>query len=634
MKSKLRLGPSRARSEAADKAEVVVNPAVANMLSPTSFTEESSCFQVGSSWRKVEYVSDYMQEVAPNYARPLFSEQGSITTFVMEPADKSKLKKAIDNADARHGVALVQGSSASNMDEEMRGREAGYRMLQLMGDDGEKFFDTMVMQTVVGGERYEDLEAASKSVTSKTGNGQALTLSTCDTKQREAFDIASPYWSAYKKAFARYGRNLPSSTIAAALPFQNNDIDDGTGIDLGWTEPDHNVVRLETTRTTFERPNCNIWVSGASGQGKTYACTKILNHEYAMGAAVIVIDPERQFSSLCRYHNGYWINAGGGVKKTKKGVKGYCVSPLQPRVGITREDGANEEFSTDDNSVLRATLFFFHGWAELAWSTTSDDTDLLDKGLIRAYAEYGIDFSTTAMDLVEDRYPTMTDLKEAYEKLAEEAGDERDKAVFRRFARKAEQCSEDGTYGNLWGYRTNVDINNDFVVFDTYELTGAEDHIRTAQMFSILSWIWSRACVSRVTKQFLRIFADEGHLLFNGGSKESVSTLAASYVGMISKRCRKYSCGLGVATQALSDVLDPAVRRYGEGLITNSCYRIFFSTSATDLELLSSVAKLTPEVERKIGTKFRVGDCLVCAGNTKVQAHIEPVRFIDEMLSL
>ena len=630
-----------ARSAAQDRGGAVEpNPNVADLLAPSVFDDgrNPKAVLVGQNLRSVLYVRDYASMLPINWGEVLFGKRGSVTTFLCRPSDPKKLARAIDHSDARQGVTLASGSSASSMEEAERAREHGRSMLRIMGDTHERFFDTVVFQTVSTDGDEADLRSSVNNLISLAA-GKHLTLEYCVEEQERAYFAAGPYWAQQEWVWSRYGRDVCASTIGASLPCQDNSLDDGVGTTLGWCEPDRSVCRLNTTETSDERPNCNIWISGASSQGKTYAASKILLSEWAQGARVVIIDPDRQFDSFCKKAKGQWVNAGGGIKRRKGGVSsGACFSPLQPRLGNFDFDegveSAEEAYRSDTQEVLRATLTFLHGWAELAWSTHPDDTALLDHGLVAAYARYGIGFDTTAADLREGRYPVMEDLKECFEDLARDAEFEADAEAYRRFARKAEQCCEGGVYGNLWAGRTNVDVTSDLVVFDVYELMEGEEHIRTAQLFSILSWVWSQACISRATGTFLRVFLDEGHLFYGGGTSK-VSATAASCTNMIQKRIRKYNGGLAFATQQIGDVLDPAVRRYGESLIVSSVYKVLFHTEATDLGLLrEAVASLTDTVAARMAGKYRRGDCLVCAGNARAEVHVEQVGFEEEFFML
>lgn len=508
----------------------------------------------------------------------------------------------------------------------MRTREHGRAMLRMMGDTNESFYKTIIFEQLVD-DTERELAAQDKTFASLAG-GAMLTVENCIAHEQEAYFAASPFWANPDEQFTRWGRDVCGTTIAAALPFQDNSIDDGVGVTLGTCAPDDTLCRLNTMVTSAERPNCNMFITGSSGSGKTKALQHILYHEIALGARVIIVDCERDFKVGCLNGGGQWVDMGKGAYPKGGRVAGAWLSPLEPRLASL--DPAEEDVAAiDEQEVLRSTLTFLKGWAEIAWALSEDDQYFLEHGLIRAYGKYGITFDTVAADLVKDAYPTFDDVEEAFLALEEDArraGHRADAERYHMLAIKAESATARGTCGNLWGRRSNVDITNDFVVFDTHALDGASENVRMAQLFSIMTWIWSAACVSRVSRQFLRVVFDEGHMFFNAGDGAK-STLAARYINMMQKRIRKYNGGLLFATQNVQDVLDPAIIRYGEALITSSAYKLFFKTDTTDLDRVQQSMRLT-EFVRSLFANFSRGDCLLYAGDAASQVHVQLKDYI------
>lgn len=624
-----RLAGRLRKDEEAPAGAVESNPNVVDLLAPGYLCESDDkvTVETGAEKRRMFYIRDYDSMIDIKWGEALHSQPESMTSYVMRPSNPERLRKAIDHSNARQGVTLVQGSSASKMEEAERIREHGQTMLRIMGDANERFFETMILESVAASDAVE-LRKRAISLKSLAG-GRHLTMDECTRKQVSAWLAASPWCGEERDLWKRYGRDVCASTIAAAMPFSDSSLDDGAGVTLGVCKPEDSVCRIDTMRTSEERTNHNIIVLGESGAGKTFACSKILLSEWAQGARVMIVDPERQFRNACRSAHGQWINAGGGMRTGRNGrAYGSCFSPLQPRLGTFDDDGWDSDDFNDSAEVLRSTMSYFHCWAQIAWGVGKDDNSLMDDGLKAAYARYGIDFSTSADELEPDRYPLMDDLRECFSELADNESDPDRSRRYRHLADKAGQCGSDGIYGNLWSRRTNVDIKDDFVVFDTFELTDdKEAHIRTAQLFSIMSWIWTQACTSRSTGRFLRVMFDEGHMMFGGGSGGGANIGAAAYLNKMQKRIRKYNGGIMFATQQIGDVLSDEVRRYGESLITSSCYKLLLRTNGSDLDALADTAKLSPTVAAMIGADFKRGDCLLCAGTARSRIRIEALPF-------
>ena len=622
------INPFAKRAKAAsDGLSIEVNDRILDLVAPSRFDDSGRRYlEVGETVRDVHTVRDFPPFVDVDWFRVGLGRPRSITTFAMMPSDRAKLSRAIDNSDARQGMRLTDGGTASKEEEALRTREHGRAMLRMMGDTNESFYKTIIFEQLID-DTERGLAAQDKTFASLAG-GAMLTTENCVAHEQEAYLAASPFSANTDEQFTRWGRDMCGTTIAAALPFQDNSIDDGAGIVLGVCKPDDTLCRLNTMVTSSERPNSNAFVCGSSGTGKTTALKTLLYGEIALGAKVIIVDYERDFKTGCINGGGQWVDMGKGAYAKNGRIAGAWLSPLEPRLSSLDPTDESSE-AIDEQEVLRSTLTFLKGWAEIAWALTDDDQYFLEHGLVRAYAKYGITFDTVAADLKKDAYPTFDDVEEAFLALegeAKKSGHRTDAERYHMLAIKAESATTRGSCGNLWGRRSNVDITNDFVVFDTHSLDKANENVRMAQLFSIMTWIWSAACVSRVSKQFLRIVFDEGHMFFNAGDG-SKSTLAMRYINMMQKRIRKYNGGLLFATQNVQDVLDPAVIRYGEALITSSAYKLFFKTDTTDLDRIQQSMRLT-EFVRSLFANFSRGDCLLYAGDAASQVHVQLKDYI------
>ena len=642
MKINLKMPALRKAETTSDDAGIKVNPYLLDYLAPNRFSDAGRDYlEVADTVRDIHAMKDYPPSVGVDWFKVGLIRPRAITTFSMVPSDREKLRRAIDHSDARQGVRLMEGGTASKEEAAVRAREHGRSMLRIMGDSNESFWQTMIFEQLVEKDPTA-LKVHDKTFTSLAG-GASLTSENCIAHEQEAYFAASPWWVETPGVFKRWSRDMCGSTIAAALPFQDNSIDDGAGIALGICKPDETICRLNMMTTANGRKNCNAFISGSSGSGKTTALKHIIYHEVALGAKVIVVDYEREFKTGCRNAGGQWVDMGKG-HYTKNGKDaGAWLSPLEPRFAVldpTGEFGDEEdvEREAEQREVLRPTMKFLHGWTELAWGLKGDDMSYLDHGLERAYGKYGITYDTKAADLKAGEYPIFEDLVEVFDALAQEALDSRfahDAEIYHRLAIKAGDCTADKGYcGNLWARRSNVDIKSDFVVFDTLELTDADARVRAAQLFSIMTWIWSQACVSRVTGQFLRVVFDEGHMIFSDGKKKKdnssfTSLEAASFLNMMQKRIRKYNGGIIFATQQLSDVLGEDIISYGEALISSSAYKFFFGTDGTDLELLVRTMNMSTFVKGII-ENFPKGDCLLDAEDASSVVHIVRKDYIED----
>ena len=88
----------------------------------------------------------------------------------------------------------------------------------------------------------------------------------------------------------------------------------------------------------------------------------------------------------------------------------------------------------------------------------------------------------------------------------------------------------------------------------------------------------------------------------------------------VSKRIRKYEGGLCLITHDIEDFLNPAIKMYGQSLLSTACYKILFGTDGKNLEEETELFKLT-EAENELLYAQRRGHALFIAGTKKIHAN-------------
>lgn len=77
-----------------------------------------------------------------------------------------------------------------------------------------------------------------------------------------------------------------------------------------------------------------------------------------------------------------------------------------------------------------------------------------------------------------------------------------------------------------------------------------------------------------------------------------------------------------VISQNVVDFLDPAVRRHGQALLDNPCYKLIMGQGEKDLESLVQLMHLS-EAEQEMLAQGKRGEALLVAGSRRVHAKIE-----------
>jgi type IV secretory pathway VirB4 component len=162
-----------------------------------------------------------------------------------------------------------------------------------------------------------------------------------------------------------------------------------------------------------------------------------------------------------------------------------------------------------------------------------------------------------------------------------------------------------GTFAGIFSQQSNVDINNQMVVFNIRDL---EDELRPVAMYIVLSHIWN---IVRAEQKKRLLIVDEAWQLMKYED-------SANFLFSLAKRARKYYLGLTTITQDVEDFMSS---KMGRAIVNNSSLQLLLKQSASAVDVLSDVFKLTEEEKRRLAN-FPVGQGLFFAGSNHVHIQI------------
>lgn len=173
-----------------------------------------------------------------------------------------------------------------------------------------------------------------------------------------------------------------------------------------------------------------------------------------------------------------------------------------------------------------------------------------------------------------------------------------------------------GTFAGLFNQRTNVELNNQLVVFSVRDL---EDSLRPIAIHIILNFIWNE--VRSQLKRRILVVDEAWWMMQNDDS--------ARFLFGIAKRARKYYLGVTTITQDVTDFLQSP---YGEPIVTNSSMQLLLKQSPASMELLSKVFYLT-QGEKYLLLESEVGEGLFFAGIKHVAIKIVASYIEDQIIT-
>lgn len=541
-----------------------------DFIAPSSLEIESGHFRLGTQYARTYYVYGYPRQIFTGWLSSIINvdEEVDVSMFIYPVASQvvlENLRKKVSQLeaglqiDAEKGKVRDPGKQAAIVDaEELRDS------LQV-GE--ERFFRFGLYITLYAGS-LEELEFIQQKI--ETILGQQLVYSKPATVQMEqGLNSTIPQFTDQLQV----RRNMNTGALATSFPFTSADLTQENGILYGVNMHNNGLVIFDR----FSLENANMVVFAKSGAGKSFTVKLEALRSMMMGTEIIIIDPENEYQRLCE--------AVGGTYVRMSLSSSTRVNPFDlPRV-IDQEDADN---------ALRANIITLHGLMRLMMGgalSPTEESDL-DQALIDTYAKAGI----TGDPLTHQTPPpTINDL---YETLLHMQG------TGPGMAQRLRKYTS-GTFAGIFSQQSNVDIDNNMVVFNIRDL---EDELRPVAMYIVLNHIWNKTKSDRKKRNLI---IDEAWQLLKYQD-------SANFMFSLAKRARKYYLGLTTISQ---DVEDMMTSQMGRAIVSNSSMQILLKQSVSAVDTLGAVFKLTSEEKKRL-SQFPVGQGLLFAGSNHVQLNI------------
>ena len=168
-----------------------------------------------------------------------------------------------------------------------------------------------------------------------------------------------------------------------------------------------------------------------------------------------------------------------------------------------------------------------------------------------------------------------------------------------------------------------MDPKTDFVDLVVSGLLEADDNVRNAQFYNITTWAWQQMSEDRTQKVIFVV--DEGYLFVDPENPDLMK-----FFRNISKRDRKYEGGLMFITHSCVDIMDESVKRYGQALMDNACYKFLMGCDGKNLKDTTELFNLSEKEVAILAAKNR-GQGIFMAGSTRINLTVE---VSDEFLKM
>lgn len=586
-----------------------VNNNIIDVITPMGIEFHNTDFYFGDNLGRVLLVTKYPPRVKIGWLSRIANMEGVTCSIHLDPVkDTLKLIDNISRSMGELGGKINNGGSALMLQRAEQQYKDAETLLRKIDQEQENVLYITIAIMVIAKDK-EELNKKSGKIESALAGAKMKGRSAL-FKQEEALLAVSPYGICPNDIKDLANRNMPVSTIAGAFPFNSSGLNDGSGYIFG-KDNQGGLILLNPWIRGGDRTNSNWTVLGPPGVGKSATVKHIFSNEYSQGTKIIIIDPEREYKELCENLKGQWINCGGG--------RGGRINPLQVKdVPKDDEEAENNLFKDEGNGMGALALHFqtLRTFFRLYLRDLNDDLQAtLEEVLEELYRSKGIDWDTDTSKIPNEQYPILKELHA----LAETWSKNEDFSAAKRLRCESLalklRSSAIGADSALWNGTTTIEANADFIVLDTFDLQEADDTIKRTQYFNILTWAWQQLSKDREERVLLGV--DEAYLVVDPEVPQ-----ALQFLRNISKRIRKYEGGLAVITHSVIDFLDPAVKRHGQALLDNPCFKFFMGADGKNLEELTELNNLT-EAEQEMLAKKKRGHGLLIVGSKRLHAIVQ-----------
>jgi type IV secretory pathway VirB4 component len=564
--------------------------ALRDFIAPSSIELSSAHFQLGTRLARTYYVYGYPRQLYTGWVSSMVNldEVLDISMFIYPVESQvvlENLRKKVTQLeagiqiDAEKGRIRDPGKQAAIIDaEEMRDK------LQV-GE--ERFFRFGLYFTIYAGST-EELEFVTHKVESMLGQ-QLVYSKPASSQQEQGLNSVVPQFTDQ----LQIRRNMSTGAISTSFPFTSADLSQDNGILYGINMHNSGLVIFDR----FSLENGNSVVFAKSGAGKSFTVKLEALRSMMMGTEIFIIDPENEYERMADAVAGAYVRLS--LSSATR------INPFDlPRVVDTEEA----------DNALRSNLITLHGLLRLMMGGAQaqmlggagmmapalspiEESDL-DAALIETYAKAGI---TNDPLTHQGLPPTISDL---YDTLLHMGGT--GPGLSQRLRKYTT-----GTFAGIFSQQSNIDINNPLVVFNIRDL---EDELRPVAMYIVLNYIWNKTKTDR-RKRILIV--DEAWQLMKYED-------SANFLFSLAKRARKYNLGITTITQDVEDFMGS---RMGRAIVANASMQFLLKQSASAVDVLSDVFKLTVEEKKRL-SQFPVGQGLFFAGQNHV--HIQVVASSTE----
>ncbi|AIA29473.1 hypothetical protein MCAL160_0546 [Mycoplasmopsis californica HAZ160_1] len=364
---------------------------------------------------------------------------------------------------------------------------------------------------------------------------------------------------------------ISSHNLAYGWSFENEYQNDGNLALLGTTLDTGEAIIVDRFyKKNNRRTNYNWFTLGSSGKGKSTSKSKSIVDALMENHNVYVIDLENEYNYLAKKFGGTIFNLGTSSTA--------CLNPLEVRMQLWEKETNKEP---QIGSIIKKHNEWLEGFFKLVKDDFSDvHIMIIMKAVKKLYDNIGVKECKHYTDLNNLKWPVMSDLISILKKWDYKDNYDRERKAFLidGIIDTFEYLFENnGKYEKLYNAQTNINLNNDFIVFNTKELMSLgkeENNIATYVLLSLIQNLVYQNVILNPNKHTV-LFIDEVHQYV-----DELKPLMLNFLWKLTKTGRKYLLSMDLTTQSPSDLL---ISKKAESIVQNCQYSTIFGLKNHDL---------------------------------------------------
>ncbi len=550
---------------------------IKDAIAPEGLKFNGANFEINEHYGQSVYLAGLGNWMNTNFVAGLaeLNLEGCFTIHINQIPQEDALKK-IKAADINTNAEISERLKTSDTGFVPKELQDKLKQVEDLQDDlvnrDQRMFSFSLIMTYFG-DTKEKLKDNQKMVNTY-GKQWNCSFNTLVMQQERGFISSLPY-GINRTLIDRF---LTTDSLAIFIPFDEVNILHPNGFYYGINSVNKSLIVYDRK----EGQNYNGLILGSAGSGKSVtAKLELINSFLNTNDDIFVIDPDGEYGKVAQA-------LGGEVIKLQSGSN-ININPFDLDVDTSFDKEVNPLVAKTD-FVCGIIETMIGADAKL----TPSQLSIIQRSVGEIYRPYFQHLKDVGKTIDIDYCPTMQNL---FNTLLDQPQPE---------AQNLALIMEAYTTGmfNIFARRTNVNINNRFVVYDISEIGS---NLMELGLKVCTQDIWNRTLANRRRNKWTRLYIDEFHLML---SNDSTSKYFKDYW----KRIRKFHGVPTGITQNVEDLLKSADAR---AIINNTSFTIMLRQSLMDREALQSLYHLSDN-DMIYVTNSEQGSGLIYANGTPV----------------